>query len=639
MTPDATTADRDPKGATEATRARLDEVAASLPPVAIAADHPARRGLLARLEAPIAAPDGTVVWDPARWSFADGDAPGTVNPSLWRQATLNASHGLFEVIDGVYQVRGYDISNVTFVRGETGWIVIDPLTTTATARAAFELVQSTLGPRPVTAMIYTHSHPDHYGGVLGVLDPDDAAARQVPVIAPAGFLAAVVAENVIAGPAMMRRATYMYGLLLPAGERGHVDCGLGKSLAFHASGLIAPTVEIERTGQELVVDGVRIVFQMAPDSEAPAEMHFHFPDLRMLCMAENCSGTMHNVLTPRGAVVRDSLSWSRYVDEAIDTFGAGTDVVITSHNWPEWGQEACLAYLRNQRDLYRWIHDQSMRLANLGATPLEIAAELSLPAGLWADWRCHGYYGTVSHNSRAVYQRYLGFYDGNPARLDPHPPAEAGRRYVEAMGGADAVVARAREAFAEGDYRWAAQLLDHLVFADPGHEAGRLLQADTLEQLGYQAESGPWRDFYLSGAAELRQGPPPLDLPNRPNPLLVAAMSLEQVFDALAVRLDGPRATELGRLVVEWRLPDLDRQVGVELSNGTLHARPDRTPTRADVVVTGTREVLDEMLARGRTPAELVAEGRLAVEGDAERLEALWALLVDFPVFFPIATP
>ena len=362
--------------------------------------------------------------------------PESVNPSLWRQAQLNAIHGLFEVQPGVWQARGYDISNITFIEGDNGWLVIDPLTTEGTAAACLALANEHLGERPVTAVIYTHSHVDHYGGVHGVVDAADVAAGRVPIVAPEGFLSEAVSETVIAGPVMSRRATYMYGMLLPRNERGQVDCGLGKITPLGPPGLIAPTVEISRTGEELELDGVRVVFQNTPDAEAPAEMNFYFPDLRLLCMAENCSHTMHNIYTPRGAQIRDSLAWSKYIHEALLLFGDKTDILFASHHWPRFGQDDAKEFLTRQRDVYRWLHDQTMRLANHGHTAVEIGEQLELPECFAGHAHTRGYYGTVNHNAKAVYQRYLGWFDGNPANLNPLPPVESGERYVDFMGGA-----------------------------------------------------------------------------------------------------------------------------------------------------------------------------------------------------------
>jgi alkyl sulfatase BDS1-like metallo-beta-lactamase superfamily hydrolase len=635
---------RSRKPATSHTRADIEAFAATLPPDDGTDAADVARGFIATRTDPVIQklipnPWQPITWDLSASDFVHADCPDTVNPSLWRQAGFNAQHGLYEVLDGFYQVRGFDTSSITFIRGDVGWVVIDPLTTTETAAAAYGLVTEHLGERPVTAVIYTHSHVDHYGGILGVVDRARVEAGEVPVVAPEGFLHEAVAENVVAAPAMGRRATYQFGMLLPIDEQGHVDQGLGKGVPTGSSALVAPTIEITETGQELVLDGIRIEFQLTPESEAPAEMHFYFPDHRALCMAENCTGTMHNVLTLRGALVRDALMWSRYIDEAMERWGDVTDVVFASHGWPHWGTEACNGYLTRQRDLYRWLHDEAMRLANLGLTPNEISASIDLPQGLWEDYLCHGYYGTVSHNVRAVYQRYLGFYDGHPSSLDPYEPTEAGRRYVNFMGGMDRVLEQAHASYQAGDHRWVAEVLRHAVFADPTCEEARLLQADAFEQLGYRAESGPWRDVYLTGAQELRNGPIDLPVIQRPKAEVLRGMSLQQIFDFLAVRVDGPAVVPLGRVAVDWVLPDVAETVRVELSNGTLHSQPGRTHSSPDATVTGDRAALEDMIATGTPFAEVVESGAVAITGDSERVLRLFGNLTDFPLFWNVIEP
>ena len=630
------------KPATVQTRADLEAFAATLPPDDGTDAADVARGFIATRTEPVIEKITPNAWLPVSWDlsksdFVHGPCPDTVNPSLWRQAGFNAQHGLYEVIDGFYQVRGFDTSTATFIRGDEGWLVIDPLTTTETARAAFELVTEHLGERPVTAVIYTHSHVDHFGGILGMVDPDRIEAGEVPIVAPEGFLREAVAENLLAGPAMGRRAMYQFGMLLDWSEYGHVDQGLGKGVPTGASALVPPTIEITETGQGLVLDGIRIEFQLTPESEAPAEMHFYFPEHRALCMAENCTATMHNVLTLRGALVRDTLMWSRYIDEALDRWGDVSDVVFASHGWPHWGGEAVRGYLVRQRDLYRWLHDQSMRLINLGYTPNEISARIDLPPGLWADYHCHGYYGTVSHNVRAVYQRYLGFYDGHPSSLDPYEPVEAGKRYVDFMGGMDTLLDRARESYEAGDHKWVAEVLRHAVFADPGCEEARLLQADAFEQLAYRAEAGPWRDVYLSGAQELRNGSITVHSVSRPRPELVAGMDLQQAFDLLAAAMDGVAAADLGSLAVDWHVGS--DVVRLELSNGTMHSTPGRSHPQPDVVVRGERTALDRMTAEGAAVADLLAEGNLTATGDVDRLTALFACVTEFPRFYNIVEP
>ncbi|MEY3493180.1 MAG: hypothetical protein RL413_598 [Actinomycetota bacterium] len=637
---DSTARPDTPKAATEHTRAANQAVSFDLDPSDF---DRARRGWIASLDdLVIKDSQGRRASDVSRYGFLNGDSPDTVHPSLWRHAQLNAHHGLFEVAEGVWQVRGYDISNITFVKGTTGWIVIDPLTVEATARASYELVTKHLGHRPVTAVIYTHSHADHFGGVLGVTSQEDVDAGRCRVIAPEGFLAETVGENVIAGPAMSRRALYQFGPLLPPGPRGHVNCGLGLSIPIGPPGLIAPTEEITRTGEEKVVDGVRIVFQLTPETEAPAEMNFFFPDGGWLCMAENCSHTMHNLVPIRGALVRNSLQWSKYIGEAIELFGGRTKLVFTSHNWPQWGNEDAIEFLRLQRDLYRWMHDQTMRHANHGLTPLEIADHLELPEEFLAATHTRGYYGDLVHNSKAVYQRYLSWYDGNPANLDKLPPRDVGARYVRLAGGPDALLREARRCFDEGDYRWVAELANHLVFADPSNTEARHLQADALEQLGYQSESTTFRNAYLMGAQELRQGPPQLGNSEVRGRGLLKAMTIEQVFDTLAVRLKSEAVAGV-KLFVNWTFPDLagtpDEKWVLALSNRTLHSVRGRHQEGADASIRLDRSLLLRIIVQETSFADEIGAGTIALDGDAAALLTVFGNLDVFMGGFPIVEP
>ncbi len=585
-------------------------------------------------------PSGRMVTDTNRYDFIrqSPEAPDTVNPSLWRHARLNANHGLFEVADGVWQVRGYDISNITFIKGTQGWVVIDPLTTEATARASYELITSHLGHRQVTGVIYTHSHADHFGGVLGVTTQAEVDAGRCRVIAPVGFLHETVGENVIAGPAMNRRSTYQFGPLLPAGPTGHVDCGLGNSVPLGPPGLIAPTEDITFTGEELVVDGVRIIFQLTPETEAPAEMNFFFPDFGWLCMAENCSHTMHNLVPIRGALVRNSLKWTKYINEAMELFGADTEILFTSHNWPRWGNEDLLEFLTLQRDVYRWMHDQTMRLANKGYTGIEIANMLKLPDEFLANDHTRGYYGDLIHNSKAVYQRYLSWYDANPANLNRYAPTEAGKRYVELAGGADALLKNARAAFDAGDYRWVTEIVNHLVFADPTNSDARNLQADALEQLGYQAESSTFRNAYLTGAQELRKGAPkPVSSAVRGRGLLLA-MTVEQVFDSLAVRM---KQEELGGLTtcINWNFTDTKELWIMGISNRTLYYTSGRQADNADATVTLARTTLIDVVTQSTTFMDQIQEGNITIAGDGGALLTVFGNIDIFEMGFAIVEP
>lgn len=625
MTTDADALARKP--ATAATAAAQAQAAAMLPADDDAFDL-ANRGFLGTI------PDAVIgtAWSQAPFGFLAGDRPDTVHPGLWRQARLNAIHGLFEVVPGIYQVRGFDISNVTFVEGRRGVLVVDPLTSAQPAAAALALYRQHRGDKPVTGVLYTHSHVDHYGGVRGVISDEDIAGG-LEIIAPEGFLAAAVSENVLAGNAMGRRATYMYGALLPADAMGHIDSGLGKGVSRGEVGLVPPTRSITRTGETIEIDGIPLTFQITPDTEAPAEMNFLFPDHRALCMAENCTCHLHNLYTPRGAQVRDAKGWSHYIQEAIGLFDGRYDALFASHHWPRWGTEASRDFLEKQRDLYKFVHDQTLRLANHGHTASEIAELLRLPPSLAAEWYTRGFYGTLSHNAKAVYQRYLGWFDGNPATLWPHPPVEAGRRYVAAMGGREAVLAKGRAAYDAGDYRWAAELVNHLVFAEPGRKDARALQADTLEQLGYQSESGPWRDFYLTGAQELRKPHPPSEAPRQGSLRQLNGLPASELLDSLSVRLDGEKAASLA-LAFTLRFTDTGEAFAVHVSNAVLHHAAGGTA--ADVEL--ARADLIALLGGSETVAGLVAAGR--VTGTAsDDLEKLVAALDRFDFWFNIVTP
>jgi len=546
--------------------------------------------------------------------------------------------GLFKVVDRIYQVRGLDLSNVSFIEGNTGWIVVDPLISAEVAGTALDLVLQHVSRKPVVAVIYTHSHLDHFGGVRGIVAETDVKAGKVRIIAPRGFIEHAVSENVYAGVAMNRRATYMFGPFLPKGPRGQVDAGLGKTLSTGVSTLLAPTDFIDRTGQMMTIDGVEFVFQYTPDTEAPAEMNLYLPQFRALCMAENVSHNLHNLYSPRGALVRDAKAWAQYLNEAIDLFARKSDVLFISHHWPTWGQEKVVEFLRDQRDLYKYLHDQTLRLANHGYTAPEIAEMLTLPESLAKKWYNREYYGTLSHNVKAIYQRYLGWFDGNPANLNPLPPVEASVRYVEFMGGAKTVIARARESFAKGEYRWVAQVVNHVVYADPSNEEARQLQADALEQLGYQAESSGWRNFYLMGALELRRGVP--KLPPRPIafPEVIAGMTTEMILDTFAVRLNGPKAA--GKTIrLAYVFPDKNEQFLVAVENGTLHYRTAREAPPADATITMTRQALNQIVGGGATFEQKIAAGEVKVEGRREALGEFLALIDAFAYWFNIVTP
>jgi alkyl sulfatase BDS1-like metallo-beta-lactamase superfamily hydrolase len=593
------------------------------------------RGLVAPIDAPVVADDGRVLWDNSTYDFIDGDAPDTVNPSLWRQSSLVSLGGLFEVTEGIYQVRGMDLSNISFVESDNGVIVIDPLISRETAAAAIALYRANRGDRAVVAVIHTHCHVDHFGGVKGVVTQEDVDAGKVKILAPEGFVEHAISENVYAGTAMGRRAGYMYGAALARGPQGAVGAGLGQTTSTGTVTLIEPTDYITTTGQEVTLDGVRIVFQMAPDTEAPAEMLFYFPDHKALCAAEDATHNMHNLLTLRGALVRDPHVWAHYLTETIDLFGGEVDVVFASHHWPTWGNERVVEFLGIQRDLYAYLHDQTLRLINQGLVGSEIAEEITLPPALENAWSTRGYYGTVSHNVKAIYQRYMGWFNGNPATLWEHTPVEKAKRYVEAIGGVDAVVTKGRAAFDAGDYRWAAELLGHAVFAEPDHAAARAALADTYEQLGYGSENGTWRNFYLSGATELRGKQ--FGTPTETNaPDVIAQLTPAMLFDAIAIQVNGPKAWD-ERLSIDVVLSDVDERYRLWLRNGALTYSSADQDGDADVTLTTVKRSLPA-LAAGLT-ADALAKAGIEVSGDASVLGRLGAVLEPGDKNFAIVTP
>ncbi|MFI6578406.1 alkyl/aryl-sulfatase [Nocardiopsis sp. NPDC050513] len=613
--------------------AAADDTDRAGPPFADTADFDdARRGFLAPVPRTVTDARGRTVWDLGRYDFlaeADDAAPGTVHPHLWRQGRLTAISGLFEVTGGVHQVRGMDLSNMTLIEGRDGVIVVDPLMSSEVAAAGLALYREHVADRPVSAVIHTHTHVDHFGGVLGVVDPGDVASGGVAIVAPEHFMEHAVSENVLAGPAMVRRGRYFAADAVEPGPAGRVGVGLGLDFSSGQVGLLAPTLDVTRTGQEEVLDGVRFVFHMTPGTEAPAEMNFHLPGSRALCMAENACHTLHNLGTLRGAQVRDARRWSRYLNEAIELFADRSDVVFSSHHWPTWGAEDIRDFLSQQRDVYAYLHDQTVRLMNLGWTGSEIAEDLPMPPGLERAWHARGYYGSVSHDVKAIYQRYMGWFDGNPAHLWQHPPQAQGRLYARAMGGVDALVERAREFSDEGELRFAAELASHAVFADPDREDARELLADVLTRLGHGAECATWRNFYLSGAGELRNGVAPRRIP--PAEGIVRALDVTQILDSVAVRINGPRAWE-EELCVDLRMADTGERYRAQLSNGALIHHPDPKGGGADLTLTLTRTQLLSVLREGDL------EG-VEHRGDLGALQRLAALVDGTDPDFPIVTP
>jgi alkyl sulfatase BDS1-like metallo-beta-lactamase superfamily hydrolase len=601
----------------------------------------AERGFIATLpDAHIEADAGGVAWSMKPYGFLAGKAPETVNPSLWRMSQLNAIHGLFEVTERVYQVRGFSLANVTFIEGDTGVIVIDPLQFTEHARAAIQLYREHRGERPVVAVIYTHSHRDHYGGVRGVISEADVD-KGVPVIAPFGFTEESFSESILAGVPMRRRALFQFGWSLEPGAMAHVDSGLGKAVGRGGDGFIPPTMVISEPVERHTIDGVEIVFHLTPGTEAPANMNMHYPALRTLNLAETACHTMHNLCPLRGAKTRDSLAWARYLDQALDAFIPGTDALVVQHHWPVWGRDRIAEYVAGQRDMYRYLHDQTLRLMSHGLTPKEIADQLMMPTKLSRQWFARGYYGAVAHNVNAVYAHYMGPYDGNPAHLNGLPPEDAGAKYVEYMGGAEAILERARKDYDGGRFRWVVEVLDHLVFAEPDNKAACQLAADAMEQLGYQAESATWRNSYILGAHELRNesaAGTPRGVSISPD--VVAVLPLGSFLEYLAIRVDGKKAEALSAKF-DWRLVG-GKQVDAQrltLSNGALNHLPGSHGPAADAVVETTRQELARASAGRSALLAALDGGGIRVSGDTRLFRTFVETLDEFDPMFNVVEP
>ncbi len=598
----------------------------------------AGRGFIAtRTDPVIPRADGRPAYNLAAYDFLSGDAPDTINPSLWRQAQILTRHGLFKVHERIFQVRGFDVSTVTFIDAGAGWIVVDPLTTVEVAKAALELVGEHVAQKPVLAVVYSHSHVDHYGGVGGVITAADAAAGKVKVIAPEGFLEHAVSENIIAGPAMLRRARFQFGQTLKAGPEGEVTSGLGPKPSQGSLSLIAPTHLITKTGQEITVGDVTMVFQLTPGTEAPAEMNFHLPQFRAVFMAENANLTMHNLLPARGALVRDAKAWADYLTESIRLFGPVSDIMFAAHGIPRFGHDEIISFLTSHRDAYKFLHDQTVRLMNSGLTAPEIAEVLALPDVLAKQWFNRGYYGTMSHNSKAIYQRYLGWYDANPANLNPLPPEPAAKKYVAAMGGAAAVMAEADASVAAGELRWAATILNHVVFADETNTAAREKLAAIYTAMGFETEAGTWRNIYLTGAQELRTGPVQLP-PGGFNPDVLSATTTPMLLDFASVRVNPDKAAAASfKLNIE--LTDRNEHILITVGNGVMIHEHGVTDPTAGATVRMKRPNLLMTLLAGMPIEPQVASGDLVIEGDAALYGLLVGLIEPLTPNFPIVTP
>ncbi|MDM3380801.1 MBL fold metallo-hydrolase [Citrobacter sp. Cb003] len=630
-----------PKEATASTKQANDALYNQLPFSDNTDFTNAHKGFIAAIPTDvIKGEQGNVVWDPQKYAFIkEGDkAPDSVNPSLWRQSQLINISGLFEVTEGVYQIRNLDLSNMTIIEGKEGITVVDPLVSAETAKVGMDLYFKNRGNKPVIAVIYTHSHVDHYGGVRGVVDEADVKSGKVKIYAPAGFMDEAVSENIMAGNVMSRRASYMYGNLLKPDVKGQVGAGLGTTTSAGTVTLIAPTNYITKTGQKETIDGLTYDFMMAPGSEAPSEMLWYIEEKKLIEAAEDVTHTLHNTYSLRGAKIRDPLAWSKYINDAINRWGDKAEIIMAQHHWPTWGNENVVNLMKGQRDMYRYINDQTLRLANTGLTRDEIAANFKLPEGLAKTWASRGYYGSVSHDVKATYVLYLGWFDGNPATLDELPPEEAAKKFVEYMGGADNILQKAKTDYEQGNYRWVAQVVSKVVFADPNNEAARHLEADALEQLGYQAESGPWRNFYLTGAQELRNGVQKLPTPNTASPDTVKAMSPEMFFDYLGVHINGEKAAN-AKAVFNIDLGSDGGKYKLELENGVLNHTAGAEAKDADATIALNRETLNKIILKEETLKQAEDKGEVKVTGNGAKLDEMLGYMDKFEFWFNIVTP
>ena len=596
----------------------------------------AKRGFIARPTGQITAADGRVLRDFDAFKFIEGAPPATVNPSLWRHAKLDEQIGLFKVADRIHQLRGFDNANITLIEGKTGWIVVDTLNTKESATAAMAFARKHLGDKPVSALIFTHSHIDHFGGSLGVISPKEIADRKIPVVDPSGFMEESTSENVLVGVAMGRRSSYQFGKDLPRSATGMVDVGNGKAVVYGTYGILEPNALITKPKQEMDLDGVHFVFYNVPGAEAPAELTFTIPEFKAYCGAENLAQTMHNLLPIRGAKVRDALGWSNYLDQALEQVKT-TDVYFAQHNWPIWGNARIQEFITKHRDVYKYTHDQTVRLINAGYTPREIADMVKLPKSLDDYFGARGYYGDLRHNVKAVYQMYMGIYDGNPANLNPHTPAESAKRYLELIGGAEKAVSAAQTAFDKGDYRWAAELLNHAVFGQPDHKGAKELLARTYEQMGYAAESALWRNSYLTGAAELRSGPPTKGISKAELTDLLAQTPIERFLEGMAASLDGPAAADKN-LKVNLVLTDIKESYVLWTENAVLHFKRAEAASDANATLTLTKDIFIKMIAGTAGVKDTLLSDDLKIGGSKIDLVRFFSLIDKAPGTFAIVT-
>ncbi len=596
----------------------------------------AKRGLIARPAGKILTDDGSVLVDFDAFQFEQGKAPDTVNPSLWRHARLNAEIGLFKVTDGIYQLRGFDVANMTLIDGQSGWIVIDTLTCRESATAALAFARQHLGNKAISAIIFSHSHIDHFGGALGIITPQEVAARKIPVIASEGFMQEATSENIMVGTAMGRRSSYQFGKDLQRSATGMVDTGLGKGVAYGNFGILPPNVIINQPTQEMLVDGVRIIFHNVPGAEAPAEMTFSIPDKKAYGGAENLAQTMHNLLPVRGAKARDALRWADYMQQALEQ-SADAEVYFGQHNWPMWGHERIAEFITKHRDVYKYTHDQSVRLINAGYTPREIADMVQLPKSLSSYLGTRGYYGDLRHNVKAVYQFYLGAYDGNPANLNPLPPQDSAKHYIELAGGVDKVIAAAQTAFDKGDYRWTTELLNHAVLGAPDNKSAKELLARTYDQMGYMSEAATWRNSYLTAAAELRNGPPAKGINRASFSEMLIQTPTERFLEAMAAGLDGP-AADGKTFRINMILSDTKECYVLWLENAVLHFKKSAPEPNANATLTLTKTIFIKMMTGTAGIKDTLFSDDLKVDGSKLDLVRFFSLIDKAPGTFAIVT-
>ena len=596
----------------------------------------ARRGFIAAPTGQVKDSEGKVVWDFDAFSFLQGEAPATVNPSLWRQATLNNQIGLFKVTEGIWQLRGFDLANITLIQGKSGWIVIDALTAQETAAEAMAFARKHLGNQKVSAVVFTHSHVDHFGGALGVISAQEAKSRKIPIVAPVGFMEEATSENILMGPAMGRRAMYMYGSRLPKNEKGLIDNGLGKAVAFGKIGILAPTITVQQEKQMLTLDGVRFVFHNASGTEAPSEFTFYLPDFKAYCGAELMGHTLHNLYTLRGAKVRDATKWASVLNDALRHV-QNSDVVFNQHHWPVWGAANIQDFIAKQRDAYQFIHDQTVRHMNAGLNAAEISEIVQMPKALDEHLSVRGYYGTVRHNVKAVYQNYMGWFDAHPSNLDPLPALQASERYVSLMGGTDKVIQAAKEALAKGEHRWAAELLKHVVYVSPGNTDAKNLLAETFDHLGFVSESSAWRNFYLTGALELREGPPEKGM-SRENLLeMLNQTPIERFLEAMAASLNATKA-EGKKLKINLVFSDTKQTYVLRIDNSVMHHAQKSPEKDANATLTLTQPFFLKMVLGQAGGKDLLLSDQTKIDGSTLDLATFFSLFEKAPGNFSIVT-